>query len=60
VISGDGGFDARRHTAADHGAPPGAPIAEIVSPGFAVGALVLRRARVRLKDQPSSELHERT
>ena len=60
VISSDGGFDARRHTAADHRAPAGAPIAETVSPGFAVGARVLRRAKVRLTDEQSSKLQERT
>ena len=60
VITGDDGFDLKRHTAPGHVPEPGAPIAETESPGFAVGARVLRRARVRLEDRPSSELQERT
>ena len=50
VISEEAVFDRSRHRPddADGSAVPGAPIAETLSPGFAVGPRVLRRARVRV------------
>jgi hypothetical protein len=43
-------FDRRRHQPARAGsrAEPGLPIAETLSPGFAVGIRILRRARVQI------------
>lgn len=51
VISEDEAFDSKRHRPekATTKTSPGAPIAETLSPGFAVGRRVLRRARVRLE-----------
>ena len=51
VISNEAAFDRSRHkTAGESAAPvPGAAISEILSPGFAVGRRVLRRARVRVE-----------
>jgi molecular chaperone GrpE (heat shock protein) len=53
VISDDQSFDRSRHEAdpADQQVESGARIAETVSPGFAAGRRVFRRARVRLGDQ---------
>ena len=49
VISGDIAFDRNRHKPERaSAAASGATIAETLSPGFAVGQRVLRRARVRL------------
>jgi molecular chaperone GrpE (heat shock protein) len=52
VISGEPIFDPRRHQPieASAKASPGAPISETLSPGFAVGRRVLRRARVRVTE----------
>lgn len=47
-ICGDARFDHNRHQPDRSGAATGAAIAETLSPGFAVGRRVLRRARVRL------------
>lgn len=51
VISDDETLDKRRHNAekSSAGHAPGDPIAETLSPGFAVGRRVLRRARVRVE-----------
>lgn len=51
VIDADLRFDRVRHAPVDSPAAPapGAVIAEVVSPGFAVGPRVLRRAQVRLR-----------
>lgn len=51
LISNDETLDSKRHEAVKAGsrATPGAPIVETLSPGFAVGRRVLRRARVRLE-----------
>lgn len=60
VISRDRAYDDNRHRL-EHPGPdvvPGTPIAKIVSPGFAVGRLVLRPARVRVAT-PYSEDMER-
>jgi molecular chaperone GrpE (heat shock protein) len=50
VISDDIAFDSRRHRPEKAGSrtSPGATITETLSPGFAVGRRVLRRARVRV------------
>ena len=50
IISNDTIFDRARHKPdADHSAlDNGTTVGEILSPGFAVGPQVLRRARVRL------------
>jgi hypothetical protein len=50
VIDDDASFDRLRHAPLNpQGAPEvGTPIAEVVSPGFAIGPRVLRRAQVRL------------
>jgi len=50
VISDDAIFDRARHKPdADHAATDnGATVSKTLSPGFAVGSRVLRRARVRL------------
>ncbi len=50
IIAGESAFDRMRHkpVAGGHGSVPGAPVFETLSPGFAVGRRVLRRARVRL------------
>ena len=50
IISNDTIFDRARHKPdADHSAlDNGTTVGEILSPGFAVGPRVLRRARVRL------------
>jgi hypothetical protein len=50
VIASDRAFDRRRHVSAERNGNvrPGTPIAEIVSPGFAVERRILRRARVRV------------
>jgi hypothetical protein len=52
IISGDEPYDRNRHAAVGSvsGRAAGAVITETVSPGFAVGHRVLRRARVRLED----------
>ncbi len=51
IISNDAIFDRARHKPeADHAATDnGAAVGETLSPGFAVGSRVLRRARVRLE-----------
>ena len=51
VIMNDATFDRARHkpTTASAATTPGAAISETLSPGFAVGRRVLRRARVRVK-----------
>lgn len=50
VIDRDVEFDRARHRPVPAvAAPPGSPIAETVSPGFAVGRRVLRRASVRVE-----------
>ena len=51
VIEADTRFDRLRHAPLGSGADskPGAAIAEVVSPGFAIGRRVLRRAQVRLR-----------
>lgn len=51
LIWDDETLDSRRHLAVKAGsrATSGAPIAETLSPGFAVGRRVIRRARVRLE-----------
>ena len=51
IISNDAIFDRARHKpAADHATTDdGAAVRETLSPGFAVGPRVLRRARVRLE-----------
>jgi hypothetical protein len=51
LISDDEIFDSKRHEPANATArvAPGTPIAEILSPGFAVGRRVLRRAQVRVE-----------
>jgi molecular chaperone GrpE (heat shock protein) len=51
IISNDAIFDRARHKPdADHGTVDnGAVVHETLSPGFAVGPRVLRRARVRLE-----------
>jgi molecular chaperone GrpE (heat shock protein) len=56
-IAGDPDFDRHRHQPPATGAPPrpGAPVAETLSPGFAVGRRVFRRAVVRLADAASTE-----
>jgi hypothetical protein len=54
-VDGDTTFDRNRHQPDGGAAPPAAPIAEVLSPGFAVGRRVLRRARVRLGDAPATE-----
>lgn len=53
VISGDTQFDRSRHESATRksGLSPGTPITATLSPGFAVGRRVLRRARVQLADK---------
>jgi hypothetical protein len=50
LIADDKRFDARRHSPLDKTGriPLGTPIVETVSPGFAVGKRVLRRASVRV------------
>ncbi len=50
LITDDTTFERRRHQPVQpaSGAVPGTPIIETLSPGFAVGRQVLRRARVRL------------
>jgi GrpE len=50
VIEGDVRYDRMRHAAVQSDRPSlqGAAIAEVVSPGFAIGRQVVRRARVRL------------
>ena len=55
LIAGDATFERRRHQPEqpDARAAPGTPIIETLSPGFAVGNRVLRRARVRLAEIPS-------
>ncbi len=57
TIITDRHFDRDRHQPERGGAnvSPGALIAETLSPGFAVGRRVLRRARVRLADGSSIE-----
>jgi hypothetical protein len=54
LITDDTTFERRRHQAVQpaSGAIPGTPIVETLSPGFAVGRHVLRRARVRLAQVP--------
>ncbi len=51
VISDEAAFDSKRHRPERAGSrtSPGATIAETMSPGFAVGRRVLRRARVRVE-----------
>jgi len=51
VISNEPTFDRGRHqpVGASATASPGAAIAETLSPGFAIGRRVLRRARVRVR-----------
>ncbi len=51
IIENDASFDRARHqqTPASAVTAPGAPISETLSPGFAVGPRVLRRARVRVE-----------
>ena len=51
IISNDAVFDRARHKPdADHAATDnGAVVCETLSPGFAVGSRVLRRARVRVE-----------
>lgn len=51
VISDDTAFDSRRHRPerASSRTSPGATVTETLSPGFAVGRRVLRRARVRVE-----------
>jgi len=51
LISDDEIFDSKRHEPANATSrvAPGTPIAEILSPGFAVGRRVLRRAQVRVE-----------
>lgn len=50
VIDGDDAFDGRRHrmVGGTPGAAPRAALVETVRPGFAIGARVLRQARVRV------------
>ncbi|HVB62675.1 MAG TPA: nucleotide exchange factor GrpE [Ktedonobacteraceae bacterium] len=50
IISQDRAFDENRHLAdpPNYDIPPGTPISEVISPGFAVGRRVLRQARVRI------------
>jgi hypothetical protein len=52
TISGEAAFDRGRHQVDSSGGPavPGRRIAETLSPGFAVGTRVLRRARVKVAD----------
>lgn len=59
LITGDATFDRHRHQPERPNAEavPGTPIIETVSPGFAIGRRVLRRARVRLALAPSSKSH---
>jgi hypothetical protein len=54
LITEDTIFERRRHQAVQPAseAIPGTPIVETLSPGFAVGRHVLRRARVRLAQVP--------
>lgn len=57
IISLDQAYDDHRHRL-EKPAPniaPGAPIAKIVSPGFAIGRLVLRPARVRVASSRSED-----
>jgi hypothetical protein len=56
-ISQESSFNRDRHLVEYLAAPPehGAAIVETLSPGFAVGRRVLRRARVRLVDKSSGE-----
>lgn len=58
LIDGDTVFERSRHQPERPaaGVVAGETIIETVSPGFAVGARVLRRARVRLADTPSREI----
>jgi len=51
VIENDRSFDRTRHKPipANVASVPGTPISETLSPGFAVGPRVLRRARVRVE-----------
>lgn len=58
LIDGDTVFERSRHQPerSAAGVVAGDTIIETVSPGFAVGARVLRRARVRLADAPSREI----
>jgi hypothetical protein len=49
LISDDETFDKKRHQPYGSKAAPDDPIAETLSPGFAVGRRVLRRARVRVE-----------
>jgi hypothetical protein len=51
VIKDEVNFDVARHRSVPGGAEPstGATISETLNPGFAVGPLVLRRARVRVE-----------
>jgi hypothetical protein len=56
-ITGEPAFDRARHQATGAtSAVPGAAIAETLSPGFAVGKRILRRARVRIgkNDSPGA------
>lgn len=52
VITEEASFDRNRHKPVNPapGLSSGAPIAQTLSPGFAVGRRVLRRARVKLAD----------
>jgi molecular chaperone GrpE (heat shock protein) len=55
-IAGDPDFDRSRHQPHATGATrPGAPVAETLSPGFAVGRRVFRRAVVRIADAAPTE-----
>jgi hypothetical protein len=58
LISRDAGYDRRRHQLEppDLDIPPGTPITEIVSPGFAVGRRVLRPAHVHVATTPPQTL----
>jgi hypothetical protein len=50
VIEEDVGFDRLRHAPIESQLPAaGTPILEVVSPGFAIGPRVLRRAQVRVR-----------
>ena len=59
LIADEATFERHRHQPEQSNteAIPGTPIIETLSPGFAIGRRVLRRARVRLTRAPSSKVH---